>query len=90
MKKSKYHSNHSLAIKKIEKYRLKAKLGLFELFDDDENISNEQLQNAGFQSYAEYEKLRLDVLNMIDSDIIIPEEVVLKLTNISKQRGATW
>lgn len=74
------------ALRKLEKYNLKAKLGLFELFDEDSEITKEQLQNAGFTSYAEYEELRFKVLDMIDNNIEIPKDIVIKLIYINEQR----
>lgn len=67
---------------KLEKYELKSKLGLFELFDENNSISEKDIKDAGFTNLTEYETLRIKTINMIDNNIAIPDDIAKKLMKV--------
>lgn len=69
---------------KLAKYKLKSELGLFELFDESTLISEIDIRKAGFENFAEYEELRTKVANMIDNNVVIPEELATKLMMVKQ------
>lgn len=68
--------------RKLARYELKKKLGLFELFDETNSVPEKDIIKAGFTSLAEYEELRMKVSSMIDKDIPVPAEIAEKLMRV--------
>lgn len=67
---------------RFAKYKQKSKLGLLELYDEDNSISEIDIRKAGFKNLAEYEELRIKAVNMIDNNMAIPEELAAKLMKV--------
>lgn len=84
---SKKRPTEDEARRKAEKYRLKCDLGLLEMYDNNTMDDREySIRLAGFKDYAEYEATRIKVIQMIDNNIPIPNELVVKL---KKAKGTT-
>ena len=77
-KPSKYESQQ-----KLRKYKLKSRLGLFELFDEDSNIENILLE-AGYLNLLDYERDRFKALTLIDDNKHIPKDIMTRLLRVQQ------
>lgn len=72
------------SIQKYKRYKLKAELGLMELYDEKSMKYDEIIKKAGFRDEKDYNSARIEAIQLIDRNMPIPKDLEIKLKKVQK------